>query len=986
MNKKNLENFWLIDQAKFLYFNGKYEEAYFNFQKLAIDDNPEVLFYLGNMLIDGLGVQVNKQEAKEYFQKSASLGYLPSKYRLRQFDNKDISFYTRKTSDLNLLISDSKELDLKTVNKEFLLDKKSQLKKELEIQDDMNAMYEYACVFLNYVVPDYEKSAYWFQASAAKGCVDAYYQLSKLYKKGLGVPKDIEKAFLYLKQAQEQGHLESSFDLATIYCDKNSKFFNLDLGIALLEQIKEEVPKASIFLARLYLSDIFGKPNKSKAKHYLKLVKNIKDDETSVLLANLLLEDKKYEEALKLLNEAANNYNALAVYLLATLYEKGTGVLSLEDKAAFLYNLAAEMGHTKAQYNFALICRKQNSKKIHSISNYWLYKAANKGDLEACYEYGLFLKKQIDDLLKSSKQPSFKDSEHKVCWSLNNETKPYFAEYKECFDYLIKAAEAGIKGAECLISQMYLHGDGVCINYSEAIKWYTRAAEHGCSQSQFNLAQIYEKGEFVTSNLEEAIKWYTLAADNGSYEAMYSLGNIYMQGTFLPQNYKKSFEFYKTAHENSYQLATCKLGIHYLKGLGVQQDLDRAEKLFVLSAKNGDEDAVIELVNYYKNQKPQSPDKIEFVIELLEKEVIREHCKAMYVYANLYFEGDCVVKDNLKGFELLKKAADKGHPQAQTDIGKLYFEGGIVQRNYQLAVHYFSLAAEAKQVTAQYMMGVCCRDGYGTLVDYTKALNYFKASAERGCTQSYLALGKMYHDGTGGICNYQEAIHYYKLLANSNYTDAYLLISDIYLSDVAQAHIDYEKATYWLEQGTKRHNAECCHKLAILHINRKFKNSNIEKGLELLKEAAELGSAAALYEYAKMLIDGKYLSQNYAKAVLYLKKASHLNHVKASTLLAHLYITASGCDFNPILAADLFSTAARHGDSEAQFELAKLFKDGVGVPQSNFDAYIWSVLAVSTDANSKARKLRDEIAQTLSFSQLTQAQYIASDYFNQFLQ
>src|SRR5574344_497226 len=78
-----------------------------------------------------------------------------------------------------------------------------------------------------------------------------------------------------------------------------------------------------------------------------------------------------------------------------------------------------------------------------------------------------------------------------------------------------------------------------------------------------------------------------------------------------------------------------------------------------------------------------------------------------------------------------------------------------------------------------------------------------------------------------------------------------------------------------------------------------------------------------------MSMEGRYLQQSYSKAVSYLQKAVSLNHVKAATKLGQMYIKGSGCEYNPVAAADLFTTAANHGDTEAQFELAKLFKQGI---------------------------------------------------------
>lgn len=46
-------------------------------------------------------------------------------------------------------------------------------------------------------------------------------------------------------------------------------------------------------------------------------------------------------------------------------------------------------------------------------------------------------------------------------------------------EYLLKAAEQGHSGAQCVLGVCYANGEGVSKDMSEAVKWWRKAAEQG---------------------------------------------------------------------------------------------------------------------------------------------------------------------------------------------------------------------------------------------------------------------------------------------------------------------------------------------------------------------------------------------------------------------------------------------------------------------------------------------------------------------------
>ena len=55
-------------------------------------------------------------------------------------------------------------------------------------------------------------------------------------------------------------------------------------------------------------------------------------------------------------------------------------------------------------------------------------------------------------------------------------------------------AEAGDARAQAAIGSLYIHGQGVSVDYAEALRWTRRAAEQGDVTGQFNMGTIYAGG------------------------------------------------------------------------------------------------------------------------------------------------------------------------------------------------------------------------------------------------------------------------------------------------------------------------------------------------------------------------------------------------------------------------------------------------------------------------------------------------------------
>ena len=201
-------------------------------------------------------------------------------------------------------------------------------------------------------------------------------------------------------------------------------------------------------------------------------------------------------------------------------------------------------------------------------------------------------------------------------------------------EYLLKAAEQGHSGAQCVLGWCYANGYGVAKDMSEAVKWYRKAAEQGFAEAQCNLGLAYLNGEGVAKDKAEAVKWWRKAVEQGHAIAQYNLGWCYANGEGVAKDMSEAVKWYRKAAEQGYAKAQYKLGFAYLNGDGVVKDMTEAMKWLRKAAEQG-------------------------------------HAGAQYDLGVAYANGDGIAKDMSEAVKWLRKAAEQGDENAQKALNSL---------------------------------------------------------------------------------------------------------------------------------------------------------------------------------------------------------------------------------------------------------------------------------------------------------------------------
>jgi|GEM_PF-2693751 len=208
-------------------------------------------------------------------------------------------------------------------------------------------------------------------------------------------------------------------------------------------------------------------------------------------------------------------------------------------------------------------------------------------------------------------------------------------------------------------------------------------------------------------------------------------------------------------------------------------------------------------------------------------------------------------------------------------------------------------AAKKGNPEAQHSLAVCYWWGYhGLDKDAKKAFRLASKAAEKGLPEALDFLGDCYRDGKKvTMADSEKAFECYKKAAEQDYTEAICDLGECYLKGF----------------GTEQ---------------------NVEKGIELLREAADRGFGIAFRNLANYYLS---LDDN-EKAFELFKKGKELGDSKSETMLGLCYLEGVGTSEDVDKGIDLLAEAADDEDEDAINILAEKFQE-VGEYEKAFEFY-----------------------------------------------
>lgn len=383
------------------------------------------------------------------------------------------------------------------------------------------------------------------------------YLLARYYLKS-----DTSEAAKWFKQAAENGHLLSKYELGMLYYKGDG--------------VKQNFKKAVKFLK------IPASKGKEKALFLL-----------GVMYDQGLGVDKNSNKAFEYFGLGADNYYPLSLYKVAMCYFYGRGVTKNYKKSKKWAELAIQYNVDGAKKLLQLIDKAQGIKKAQ--------RAADKISTSA--------KNMLLDI-DEKKQKAKRDKAVRKLTSKDLILKK-----------MLLAADDGDRNSQFKLAQAYQIGAlGIKVNMTQAISWYNKAADNGHLKSQFLLGKMYLEGRTIAKNDHFGKKWLKLAAGHGSneakilltklvnnpaqkessainillklaktgdMEAQYVLAEHYYFGQILKKDLKKSAQWCKKAAKQGHVEAQYQMGIMHSEGKGIRKSIASSRKWLRLAAKQG---------------------------------------------------------------------------------------------------------------------------------------------------------------------------------------------------------------------------------------------------------------------------------------------------------------------------------------------------------------------------------------------------------------
>lgn len=224
---------------------------------------------------------------------------------------------------------------------------------------------------------------------------------SELYFKGKNfkMDKDYLQAYEYLYKSYENGNLDSIYPLAELLFDENFNLYNVNEAINLCEKgISSGQYDCTYLLGYAYDYGKGIEVNKDLAeKNYQICINNSKNQElisnSKFELAGILWkkasDQNDMNNIIKLYEDAINNTNFKAMYILGDKYYRGDKIEQDYDLAMFYFRMAARYNYGRAEFNIG----KMYELGLGVIKSYekaieWYKLASTHGEVKALESMG----------------------------------------------------------------------------------------------------------------------------------------------------------------------------------------------------------------------------------------------------------------------------------------------------------------------------------------------------------------------------------------------------------------------------------------------------------------------------------------------------------------------------------------------------------------------------------------------------------------------
>ncbi len=620
---------------------------------------------------------------------------------------------------------------------------------------------------------------------------------------------------------------------------------------------------------------------------------------------------------------------------LARMYRDGDGVRKNGEQAIKWYLLAADQGDTEAMFELGWLYHEdgKNNREFKKQAVFWMTKAAEEGLGKAQYCLGWWY---------------YHGSVGRV-------------RYKEAARWYHKAAEQKEAYAYDELGLLYYYGLGVKRDLKAAVQWYRKGAQAEHEWAMHRYAAFLAHGIGVQKNMELAIQLTKEAAEQGDADAQCSYGDYLAFSSFGPHDYKGAIPWYRKSAEGTSEHANCKLGKIYMGGLGVRKNTKKGYELIRRAAKIGCGEACFEMYKFYLEDNSLVRPDLKRALHWLKRSAkTKEGTYAKLELARRYREGDGVRKNaklarkwslevkDIDAFcdifvdseyQLLSEAkagdadamsslgryyrervdenksygalarkwalrtAQKGNIVGMNDTADYYYHGSYgARRSYEKGFLWYSKAAELGSAYAMNFLSVCFQEGKGTERNAKKAFEWVKKSAAMGDAEGQNMLGVLLLVGCGTRKNARKAVEMFMMSAEQGDPWGVRNCADCMLLGIGFSG-KYKRALHYYSRLAQQGSLYAKYRIAEMLIKGQGTKRNRHAGFNMLCKVARAGSADAQYGLYEIYRDGRIIvRKNMERAVEWLTRAAEQGYDAACEELARCYREGIGVDKDARLA------------------------------------------------------------------------------------
>lgn len=167
--------------------------------------------------------------------------------------------------------------------------------------------------------------------------------------------------------------------------------------------------------------------------------------------------------------------------------------------------------------------------------------------------------------------------------------------------------------------------------------------------------------------------------------------------------------------------------------------------------------------------------------------------------------------------ERVRSEADRGDARAMFAMGGFYVEGLIVQRNFTTAREWYEKAANAGLAEGVFNVGVCWETGMGSAADPAKAAEFFKRAADANLPQALFKMSLILDGGLGVERDQAASMAYLKRAADARHPDAASIMGLVYLNGTNGEPRDGDKGLNMLKIAAEAGNVEAMKNIAVVY-------------------------------------------------------------------------------------------------------------------------------------------------------------------------